>query len=180
MNPDPTPCSKPNLPTAANPRPLIFSKNNKPRRIQRDNVIPRVERILFGLWSFQEVVARLLLPHAFGFSVWFPPSLCFSSNSLFFLSGLDLMMLHCFPSSNSLFFLSGLDLMMLRCFSSSIHCFSCLSWIWRCFIRLDLMTCGIWVSASGTWVWNTQFPTKTQLLLAWFQRVKSSLRDLIY
>ena len=94
MNPDPTPYSEPNLPTIANPRPLIFSKNNKPRWIQRDNVIPRVERILFGLWSFQEVAARLLLPHAFGFSVWFPPSLCFSSNSLFFLSGLDLMMLH--------------------------------------------------------------------------------------
>ena len=50
--------------------------------------------------------------------VWFPPSLCFSSNSLFFLSRLDLMMLHYFSSPDSLFFLSRLDLMMLHYFSS--------------------------------------------------------------
>ena len=56
--------------------------------------------------------------------VWFPPSLCFSSNSLFFLSRLDLMMLHYFSSSNSLFFLSKLDSSCFW-FPPSL-CFSCL------------------------------------------------------
>ena len=61
-----------------------------------------------------------------------------------------------------------------------IVCFSCLGWIWWCFVVfLALGSCGIWVSSSGTRVWNTQFPTETRLLLAQFQRAKSSLRDSI-
>ena len=100
----PRPAPNPNLPTAVNPRPLIFSKNNKPRQIQRDTVFSRVERILFCLRSFQEAATRLLLPHAFRFCVWFPPSLCFSSNCLFFLFGLDLMMLRWVGFDDALLF----------------------------------------------------------------------------
>ncbi|KAK7856622.1 tropinone reductase like protein [Quercus suber] len=50
----PCPALNPNLPAATNPHPLIFRKNSKPkpRRIQRDTIFSRVERILFGLVEF--------------------------------------------------------------------------------------------------------------------------------
>ena len=165
----PRPALNPNLPSAANWRPQIFSKNNKPTpSISMFDL--RCFSCLFWVFGFCSFAGRFG-KFALHLDVFPLIHLIFSKNNK--------------PTPS----ISMFDLCCCCCFF-----FFCLVWVigFRSLARRfgEFDSALFWVGVFAmelkcftleykTWVWDTRFPTATRLQLARFQRAKLSITDLI-